>query len=376
MANEDVIAQLRAELATLRADSDARIAELERQRAADADRIARLEAGSGQPRPLAEAPPATRTCALVPPGPAAGRRRRGRRCRRRVAAEPPRPPPPPARCSSAPATTPARPRPSSLVQHRGGTLLADNTSSGPGLRATSDTGAAVYGNSRGSHGVYGYARDWFGVYGQAVGTGSVVVGTRSPGPAPTAAPAAARECTLRRPPALPSGWTTETSRPDRPWVARMRWVSWSRRRRLVVGVRARWFSGPLAAAGVRGLRWRLRSDQADPRLRLALPATLGRSAAGSRHATQHQRRRCPRPRHRRGHDGQPGPGEHHGCRHQPDRHRIERSGMGGVGPGGRSTSRPRPSISRPTSPSPTAWSRRSTRAPAACGPGPTRRPSR
>ncbi len=178
MANEDVIAQLRAELATLRADSDARIAELERQRAADADRIARLEAGSGQPRPLAEAPPAQ-------PGPAHWSRRAlllggvgaAAGAVAGVAAG----------ASPAAATTGAMQFGASndagatstqLLSSNtvAGTLLADNTSSGPGLRATSDTGAAVYGNSRGSHGVYGYARDWFGVYGQAVGTGSGVVG--------------------------------------------------------------------------------------------------------------------------------------------------------------------------------------------------------
>ncbi|MFM2438405.1 MAG: hypothetical protein RLZ55_1224, partial [Actinomycetota bacterium] len=184
MASDEVIEQLRAELAAVRAESSARIEALERQRADDAGRIARLEAPGtndvDQSRPRADgghrqaaehqgAQWTRRALLLGGVGAAAGA----------VAGV--------TGASPAAATSGAMQyggtnnaggSTTSLVSTHGDqTLNVYNNGVGYALYAfAAGSSAAVHGLSWGNHGVHGVSQNWFGVYGQATTTGSGLVG--------------------------------------------------------------------------------------------------------------------------------------------------------------------------------------------------------
>ncbi|MFI0431933.1 MAG: coiled-coil domain-containing protein [Candidatus Nanopelagicales bacterium] len=184
MASDELIELLRAELAAVRAESNARIESLERQRADAERRIASLESarpgasehqsGLGdEGRPADPGPPggqwSRRALLLGGVGAAAGA----------VAGV----------AGASPAAAGTGAMQYGAVNDAGGsTTSLQSTSGGQTLAVQNDglgravyayaagSSAAVYGQSQAHHGVHGVARNWFGVYGQATTTGSGVVG--------------------------------------------------------------------------------------------------------------------------------------------------------------------------------------------------------
>lgn len=176
---EELIEELRAELAAVRAEAGARIESLEQQQAEHRRRIADLEA--------ARATTEVQTPAVVDAAPSDGERWTRRAVLLGGAGAAAGAVAGVAGAAPAAAGTGAMQygaannagaTSTSLVSTHGEyTLFLGNNAAGRALYAyTAGAIAAVQGQSAGGHGVHGLTRDWFGVYGQATGAGTGLVG--------------------------------------------------------------------------------------------------------------------------------------------------------------------------------------------------------